>query len=74
MRTRISCKIWPLLHISHESDIFDGLRSKAMADNPDNWSDLVNDILFKLITHEPRITGLVQQGPGEANLWVVFRS
>jgi len=37
-----------------------------------NRSDLMNDILIQHITLEPRLAGLVQQGPGEAELLVVF--
>jgi hypothetical protein len=63
-----------LLHIPHEPDTFDGLRSKALAGIPENCFDSVSDILFQFITHESRLAGLVQQGPRKAELWVVFRS
>ena len=39
-----------------------------------NRSGSMNDMLIQLITLEPRLAGLVQQGPGEAELWVVYGS
>jgi len=61
-----------LLHIPQELDIFDGLRAKAMAGIPGNRSGSMNDMLIQPITLEPRLAGLVQQGPGEAELGVVY--
>ena len=31
-------------------------------------------MLIQSITLEPHLVGLVQQGPGEAELWIVFGS
>ena len=72
MWTRISCAIRRLLHILQKLDIFDGLRAKAMTGIPGNRSGWMNDMLIQPITLEPRLAGLVQQGPGEAELWVSF--
>jgi hypothetical protein len=74
MRTRISCAIRRLLHIPQELDIFDGLRAKAMAGIPGNRSGSMNDMLIQPITLEPRLAGLVQPGPGEAELCVFIGS
>ena len=45
-----------------------------MAAIPGNRSDSMNDKLIQPITLEPRLAGLVQQGPGEAELGVFFVS
>ena len=39
-----------------------------------NKLDLINHMLVQSFTLEPRLAGLVQQGPGEAELWVFFVS
>ena len=73
MRTRLSREIRRLLHIPQELDIFDGLRAKAMAGIPGNRTGSMNDMQIQCITLEPRFIGLVQQGPGQIELSVVFR-
>ena len=73
MRTRISREIRRLLHIPQELDIFDGLRAKAMAGIPGNRTGSTNDMPIQFITLEPRFIGLVQQGPGQVELSVIFR-
>jgi hypothetical protein len=72
MRTRILCAIRRLLHIPQGLDIFDGLRAKDMAGILGNRSGSMNDMLIQSITLEPRLTDLVQKGPGEAELGVVY--
>ena len=72
MQTRISCAIRRLLYIPQKLDIFDGLRAKTMAGIPGNRSGSMNDRLIQPITLEQRLAGLVQQGPGEAELGVVY--
>jgi len=39
-----------------------------------NRSGSMNDMLIQPITLEPRLTGLVQQGPGAAELGVVYEN
>jgi hypothetical protein len=73
MQTRISREIRRLLHIPQELDIFGGLRAKAMAGIPGNRTGSMNDMPIQCITLEPRFIGLVQQGPGQVELSVVFR-
>ena len=73
MRTRISCAIRRLLHIPKGLDIFNGLKAKAMAGIPGNRTGSMNDMPIQCITLEPRFIGLVQQGPGQVELSVVFR-
>jgi hypothetical protein len=37
-----------------------------------NRSNSIKDILIQSITLEPRLAGLVQQGPGEAEIFVAY--
>ena len=74
MRTRISCAVRRLLHIPQELDTFDGLRAKAMAGIPGNRSGSMNDMLIQPIMLEPRLAGRFQQGPGAAELGVVYEN
>ncbi len=44
-----------------------------MAGIPGNRTGSMNDMRIQRITLEPRFIGLVQQGPGQVELSVVFR-
>ena len=73
MRTRISCAIRILLHITHKFDIFDSLKAWAMVGILGSRSASISHMLIKHIMLELRLVGLVQQGPGgDAELWVVY--
>jgi hypothetical protein len=61
-----------LLHIQQELNILNGLRANAMAGIPGNRCDSIHDMQIQLITLQPRLSGLAQQGPGDVDRWMVF--
>jgi hypothetical protein len=57
-----------LLRIPKELDILDGLKANAMVGIPGNRSISMNGMHIHRIMLEPRLVGLVQQGPGRRTI------